>query len=127
MLKADKWNALVEKWLDHALTVEPPPDSDPRTAILDELPVFLERNQTQERAQVWAGRVFWDDEKGEAVFRLNDFMKHLRAQRLQFPQSEVTRYLRDNGIMYSEKGTTWSGKSGHIWRANIADVCGFDE
>lgn len=121
LMKPEKWGTLVMEWLKAAIEVEPPPDSDPRTAILEELSIWLDRFRSRNKADVHSGKAYWDEEEGYAVFRINPFMKHLRNQRVNFPQPEVTRYLRDNGVIYSERGTTWAGKSSHIWKAPLSD------
>lgn len=119
ILQEAKWTELVNFWLENCDEVEGPPDSDPRSVILEELSLFIDRFKARDKKQILNGKVFWDEEKGVAIFRLNDFQKHLRNMRLSFEQRELTMFLKANGVKYAEKGTTVGTSSLRPWYAPL--------
>jgi hypothetical protein len=119
ILQEAKYGELVNFWLEHCDEIEGPPDSDPRSVILEELSIFIDRFKARDKKQVLNGKVYWDDERGVAIFRLNDFIKHLRNMRLSFDQREITMYLKANGVKYVEKGTTVGSKPLRPWLAPL--------
>lgn len=119
VMQQAKWDELVQGWLDKCVDVEAPPDSDPLTVVLEELTVFIDRFKARDKKHVFNGKVYWDEEEGVAIFRLNDFQKHLRNMRVSVEQRQLTQYLKQNGVLYAEKGTTFAGKAIRPWYAPL--------
>jgi DNA-binding HxlR family transcriptional regulator len=117
-MNQNKFDQLVQSWLSSCEDEEPPPDSDPMSMVLDELVFFLDRFKAREKSQVAQGRVYWDEDEGFAIFKLNDFQRHLKNNRIVVEQRALTQFFKRNGLTHKE--TTIQGKSVRIWLAPLA-------
>lgn len=107
-----KFEELLQSWLDQCEEVIPPPDTDPRTLIIDAFRQFFETYTHSNRDRILSAHAWLEEETGLLWFRMNDFKKYLKMNHIQFEDRGVVFFLRDKlGVVYHRKGSTVAGKS----------------
>lgn len=116
ILQQQKFDELMQDWLDHAEDVVPPQDADARTQIIDALREFIESRAHSQKERIVKGHAYIDEEAGLALFRINDFKRYLRQNHVVYDDRELHQYLRkEMNVQYDEAGTSIKGKSVRLW------------
>lgn len=127
ILQQQKFDELMQDWLNHSEDVIPPPDADPRTQILDAFKEFIEARRHSMKDRILRGHVFIDEEADLLYFRINDLKRYLRQNHVQYDERDLHEYLREQlGVVYEEKGTTIQGTSVRLWTAPAQKLLGDD-
>jgi len=128
ILQQQKFDELMQDWLDHAEDVVPPPDADARTQIIDALREFVESRSHVQRDRLLKGHAFIDEETQRVYFRINDFKRYLKQNHVVFDDRDLHQYLREKaGVTYDDKGTTIRDKSVRLWSAPIGELLSSEE
>jgi hypothetical protein len=116
ILQQQKFDELMQDWLNHSEDVIPPPDSDPRTQIVDALKEFIEGRSHVQRDRLLKGHAYVDEDAKIVYFRINDFKRYLKQNHILYDDRELHQYLRETmGVVYNDKGTTIQGESIRLW------------
>jgi hypothetical protein len=120
LMPQQKYDKLIQSWLDKAEEIVPPPDSDPRMRIIDAFNDWVQARRHDERDRILGGSVFWDEEDGLAYFQLKDFKRYLEQQRIEFRHQELYAYMKEQlHIEYHKTGTTIRKKTVRLYSVRI--------
>jgi hypothetical protein len=93
-----KHDDIVRQLQTGSIEVPPDPDTDPKWDIIYALGAYLVDNRTDDRAKINQGFAKWDKDEKFAEFRLTEFKKYLRKERIKFEDRKLAVLLKDEEV-----------------------------
>lgn len=112
-LPQDKFDNMVQQWLDQSDEVEVPQDLAPVMLLIASIAEFISERRSEHRDRIASGNV-WVSKENVAWFHANDLKKFLSARKQDGDLRELTHVLQTKYGL-DKKNTTVSNKSMVLW------------
>lgn len=122
-MQEQKYREMIDALLLKADRIQPPPDSDRTSMLLNALDEFVRSKKIDKGKNdlgIHNGRVIWTEDGFEALFKLDHFMTYLRSRGYSWSPQIVTKMLIDDFKVEARPNTHIANKQIRPYAVNIA-------